>query len=157
MKELHEKQAWLQEVITGRGNLKEKVEKAQQYYSRSIEDTIVSKRGVSAYQRVDIYAAGYVLRLVECLKNDYPYLLKFMGSSLFEVFAKAYLLTLPPNGWSLFNLGRRFPMFLLDTKPTPTAGITPNPSLDIPIEIARLERAITEGWICRGYRRPSYQ
>jgi len=134
-------QHWMETVVTTRGDLREKLQKAAGALHLDIQDLVESKRGVSAHRRLDIYASGYVLRLLECLKSDYPGLLAFMGEEAFEAFAKAYIVSLPPQSWSLFYLGQRFPQFLRDTQP---ASATPDALMELPAEIAALERLKTE-------------
>jgi hypothetical protein len=142
---LYELQAWMKTVITTRGNLKQKLEHAAETFQLKIEDVVESKRGVSAERRLDIYAAGYVLRLLECMKCDYPGLMAFMGETLFDTFAKAYIVSLPPQSWSLFHLSERFPQFLRATEPDYTLGdLQQQQLIELPAEIAAFERAKAE-------------
>lgn len=41
--------------------------------------------------RLDIYARGYVLRLLECLRAEFPILLALVGDQVFEMFASSYV------------------------------------------------------------------
>lgn len=144
---LHLIQQWMEMVITTRGDLKQKLETAAGAFHLDIHDVVAFKKGLSAQRRLDVYASGYVLRLLECLKSDFPGLLAFMGEPVFEVFAKAYIVSLPPQSWSLFYLGQRFPQFLRDTKPE---GSLPDDLLDLPAEIAALERLKIEVLYVKG-------
>lgn len=140
---LHQLQDWMKTVLISRGDLPQKLHTAAQPYGLEIENVVESKRGVSAHQRLDIYAAGYVLRLIECLKSDFPGLMTFLGKEVFEIFAKAYIVTLPSTSWSLFHLSKRFPQFLKETQPPARPGIDPM-LLELPGEIAAFERAKAE-------------
>jgi hypothetical protein len=99
--------------------------------------------GLSASARLDVYASSYVLRLLEVFKAEYPILLQLMGAEVFELFAKAYILTHKPQSWSLVNLCQHFPQFLAEThkkKPSDDMYIL----YRFPVEIAQYERARTE-------------
>jgi hypothetical protein len=139
---LNQMQQWMKTVITTRGDLKQKLEYAADIFNLKIDEVVESKRGVSAQKRLDIYAAGYVLRLLECMKCDFPGLQAFMGEEVFEVFAKAYIVSLPSQSWSLFKLSERFPQFLLDTQPK--NDLENKSLLELPAEIAAFERAKAE-------------
>ena len=86
-----------------------------------------------------IYVQGYVLRLLECLKSEYPLLLKFMGEQMFTMFAQSYILALPPQSWSLSALGKHFATFLHHTRPAQSGA---NQDMyDFPVALATFERA----------------
>jgi hypothetical protein len=123
----------------------EKLESAAQQHGLLVEEVVAEKRGLSAHQRLGIYTSGYVARLLECMRADFPVLRRFVGDSVFDAFARAYIVTEPPHSPSLFDLGAGFAKFLEETKPKAEIGL-----LDLPPEIARLERARTEGMRARG-------
>ncbi len=138
-------QHWMTTVMTTRGNLEEKLQTAANAFQLHLDDVVASKRGLSAGRRLQIYTSGYVLRLLDCLKGEFPGLLAFMGEALFEVFAKAYIVNSPPQSWSLLYLGQGFPRFLRDTRPKHGPGDPQNEDLlDLPNEIAAFERIRTE-------------
>ena len=115
------------------------------------EDVVAEKRGLSARERLAVYTGGYVLRLLECMREDFPVLRGFVGDSVFDAFAKAYVITLPPTSHSLYDLGADFPRFLEETKPKNwqlDSGISV--MLDLPPELARIERARAEVLRARG-------
>ena len=86
-------------------------------------------------------------RLLECMRADFPALRRFVGEPVFDAFAKAYIVTEPSHSPSLFDLGAGFPQFLDHTKPTNSEI---GALLDLPAEIARLERGRTEVMRARG-------
>jgi Putative DNA-binding domain len=137
-------QHWMKTVVTERGSLTEKLQSATQQHGLRIEDVVAEKRGLSAHQRLSIYTSGYVLRLIECLRADFPALRKFVGDSVFDAFAKAYIISEPPKSPSLFALSAGFPQFLAETKPEDKPLSEMTTLLDLPPELARLERARTE-------------
>src|SRR5688572_1883587 len=142
-------QLWMKTVVTERGNLIEKLQTAAQRHGLQIEEVISEKRGLSARERLSIYTSGYVARLLECMRADFPVLRRFTGDAVFDAFASAYIVTEPPHSPSLFDLGAGFAQFLDETKPAAGAGEMNtenemNVLLDLPAEIARFERARTE-------------
>lgn len=144
-------QHWLKTVVTERGRLDEKLRAAALRHGLSAEDVVAERRGLSARERLGIYAGGYVLRLLECMRADYPCLRAFVGDPVFDAFAKAYIITRPPRSHSLYHLGADFPQFLEETRPGAErfdAGM--RAMLDLPPEIARVERARAEVMRARG-------
>lgn len=132
-------------VITERGGLGEKLDAAAQRHGLRPEDVVAEKRGLSACERLAVYTSGYVLRLIECMRADFPVLRSFVGDSVFDAFAKAYVITMPPVSHSLYDLGADFPRFLEQTKPKNCAlDADISAMLDLPPELARIERARAE-------------
>lgn len=138
-------------VVVERGGLGEKLEAAARRHGLHAEDVVAETRGLSAHERLSVYTSGYVLRLLECMRADFPVLRGFAGDSVFDAFAKAYVITMPPASHSLYDLGADFPRFLEETKPKDWPlddGI--NTMLDLPPELARIERARAEVMRARG-------
>jgi hypothetical protein len=132
-------------VVTERGGLPEKLQSAAEQHGLNIEDVVAEKRGLSAHKRLSIYTSGYVLRLLECMRADFPALRNFVGDSVFDAFAKAFIISEPPESHSLFDLSARFPQFLEETKPKNSPlHAQLSVLLDLPPELARLERARVE-------------
>ena len=132
-------------VVIERGGLAEKLDVAARRHGLRAEDVVAERRGLSVCERLAVYTSGYVLRLLECMRADFPALRGFVGDSVFDAFAKAYVITMPPASHSLYDLGADFPRFLEETKPTTwalDAGISG--MLDLPPELARIERARAE-------------
>src|SRR3954469_21540209 len=111
-------QHWLKTVVTERGDLDEKLRVAAREHGLSAEEVVAEKRGISARERLGVYTGGYVLRLLECMRADFPVLRGFVGETVFDAFAKAYLIPRPPGSPSLYDLGAAFPRFLEETKPS---------------------------------------
>lgn len=132
-------------VVTERGSLKEKLDAALAAHGLGIDEVIAETRGLSARTRLGIYSSGYVQRLLECMRADFPALRNFVGDSVFEAFAKAYIISEPPQSQSLYDLSARFPQFLEETKPLDASLQAELKALiDLPPELARLERARAE-------------
>jgi hypothetical protein len=151
-------QHWMKTVVTERGSLREKLESASRQHGLSIEQVVAEKRGLSAHKRLSIYTSGYVLRLLDCMRADFPALRNFAGDAVFDAFAKAYIVSEPPQAYSLFDLSAGFPGFLEETKPENSQlGAELSALLDMPPELARLERARTEVMRARGTENDSFK
>ncbi len=101
-------------------------------------------RGSTAFptrERLAVYARSYTLRLIECLREEFPVLRLLVGDQVFELFAGAYIGAQPPRSFSLYGLGAGFADFLAATRP---AGAGPASLEAIPASLARLERAMAE-------------
>jgi hypothetical protein len=143
-------QNWMKTVLTVRGDLKEKLETAAGNEGLRIEHVVKGRKSISAHRRLDIYAAGYVMRLVECLKKEFSVLCSYMGEEFFEVFAKAYIVTIPSENWSLYYLGERFSSFLQNTQPHSPNDSEQAAFVALPAQIARFERAKAEVLLAKG-------
>jgi hypothetical protein len=103
---------------------------------------VTGSAALPADERLRIYSHGYVLRLIECLRADFPVLRALVGDTVFDLFATAYLAERPSRSPSLYDLGAGFADFLEATRPAEGAG---RGTLEaIPASLARLERAIAE-------------
>ncbi|PCK32986.1 HvfC/BufC N-terminal domain-containing protein [Pseudoalteromonas piscicida] len=139
--DLTQTQQWLSTVLMVRGDLSQKLNTAAAPHGVTLHDCVKSSKKLGAMRRVDIYAAGYVMRLVECLKGEFALLCQFMGEEVFETFAKAFIVTLPSESWTLHQLGSRFADFLAQTKPSGDFDPHQQAMFSLPCELAKLERA----------------
>jgi hypothetical protein len=139
-------QHWLAAVVTTPGSLQHKLQAAENNYGLTEHDVVSSEGTASVYERLHVYSSGYVLRLLDCLCADFPVLRRFVGADVFEAFAKASLVYGPPVSYTLYDLGKTFINFLETTRPTRSDERTQpaDPLLDLPIEMAKLERARQE-------------
>ncbi len=119
---------------------------AAQRFGHTEQNVLVSLPGVNANRRMNIYAEGYVLRLLECLRADFPVLSRVMGDEVFNFFAQAYISTFPSLSPTLFDLGAGFADFLLQSQRRASAHdeAADTDFFRFPVELARLERARTE-------------
>lgn len=108
----------------------------------SARDAVRARGPLAPEERVRIYARGYVLRLLEAMRADFPLLHAFVGAQVFDLFATAYLAQHESRSPSLYDLGAGFADFLESTRPAEGAG---RGTLEaIPASLARLERAMAE-------------
>ncbi len=144
-------QHWMKTVITSYGHLENKLRQARTQHQLHETEVVAAGSGASVYRRLQVYTSGYVLRLLDCMSADFPVLKKFVGDEVFHSFVKAYLLWKSPSSYTLYDLGHAFPRFLAETRPV-RAFEDPdgNALLDLPAEMARLERARQEAVRARG-------
>ena len=143
---LSELQSWFLTVMITPGGVQSGIVSAVQRFSHTEQNVLVSLPGVNASRRMNIYAEGYVLRLLECLRADFPMLSVIMGEEVFNFFAQAYISTFPSLSPSLFDLGSGFADFLLQSQRHASTHHETSDTdfFKFPIELARLERARTE-------------
>ena len=129
-------QRWLLAAITGTDG---EDESAGAHESGAAAGTFVKgSASFPAERRVEIYARGYRLRLVGCLRETYPALRHALGEEVFEAFALDYLDAHPPRGYTLNALGAHWPEHLEATRPDGEGWP------DFLIDLARLERTFAE-------------
>lgn len=136
---LPELQAWFMTVMTAPGGLAHSQALAAQRHGLLPDQVLAPGPGASPAARMRVYADGYVLRLLDCLRADYPLLCKLLGDELFQFFARSYLGCHPPAAPSLYELGAGFADFLAASQ----AG-QGGDALQLPVALARLERARIE-------------
>jgi len=103
-----------------------------------IVGAIESTADASVAARLSIYATGYRLRLKEALETDYPRLHAYLGDTLFDRLADAYIDRYRSHGTSLRGYSRHMGELL---------GELP-PFSDLPVlgEIERIERAFNHSF-----------
>ncbi|SFD15328.1 Putative DNA-binding domain-containing protein [Chitinophaga sp. CF118] len=149
MSELAKIQKWLTSIIIKPGRLNDKIGMADQFYQLNHTEVIRQDGSMSSGQKIEIYAKGYILRLMECMTAEYPILLHLLGEKLFNTFARSYLVEMPPVSTDLYDLGLNFPAFLKASQPKNKVSDEPT-MLDLPVELAQLERALAEVSRCKG-------
>ncbi|WP_426343257.1 putative DNA-binding domain-containing protein [Pseudoduganella sp. R-32] len=133
-------QAWFLTVMTSPGGVEQGQALALQRHGWRLDDVIAHGHGAAPAARMRIYADGYVLRLLDCLRADYPLVHKLLGEDLFSFFARGYIWRHPPSTTSLYDLGAGFAGFLAASQ----AGQGADGALRLPVALAQLERACTE-------------
>jgi hypothetical protein len=135
-------QHWMQDVVAGEAWTLDDALSATAQYGIDCDAAIVGTERLPARQRLEIYVVSYRMRLIECLRAEFPVLRRFVGDQVFDLFAGAYLGAKPPSSYTLFDLGAGFADFLEAARPQPSDG---RGTLDaLPASLARLERAFAE-------------
>ena len=89
--------------------------------------------GLAVYQR------GYFLRIVACMREQFPALCHALGRALFDDFVADYIRECPPERHTLYDLGRRFPGWMDANRPD---GDAREPWVDFMIDLASFEYAV---------------
>lgn len=132
----------MQDVVSGESwTLDDALSMAAQY-GIDCDQAVVGTERLPARQRLEIYVVSYRMRLIECLRAEFPVLRRFVGDQVFDLFAGAYLGAKPPSSYTLFDLGAGFADFLEAARPQPNDGRGTLEAL--PASLARLERAFAE-------------
>lgn len=77
------------------------------------EKYIAHSPTLTPYQRLQIYHQQYWWRLLKCLHENFPTVLRLFGYEAFQsTFAVPYLATSPPSDWALCKLGATFPEWI---------------------------------------------
>lgn len=109
-----------------------------------VEQIIAPSARQSAAERLAVYQRGYTLRLLECLRAGHPGLRHALGQPLFDQFALDYLGAYPPRSYTLGALGQHFAQHLAATRPDDEDLDDGEPWTDFIVDLARLERLVTE-------------
>jgi hypothetical protein len=139
-------QAWFMTAILTPGGVERGLALAQARLGLAEHEVLRTTDGAGS--RLHVYADGYLLRLLECMRADYPVLCKVMGQELFDFFAQAYVWRHPSRSTTLYDLGAGFADFLAQSQPAADAATAQR--FAFPAQLARLERALAEASRARG-------
>lgn len=142
-------QAWMHNIIVNRGAVRHKLQVAAQEQQLSIFDVIAFKKNIPLLSRLQVYTSGFEIRLIECLRADYPLLRTFMTDAVFDQFVRAYLHFRQPSSYTLFDLGADFPAFLNASKPKHLQEEAQD-QFNFPYALACYERAFLESTRAKG-------
>ena len=87
-----------------------------------------------------IYQRGYFLRIARCMREQFPALCHALGEALFDDFVADYIRERPPQSHTLYDLGRRFPGWLEDSRPDRERER--ERWIDFMVDLARFEREV---------------
>jgi hypothetical protein len=111
---------------------------------RDVEQVVSPSRALSSIERLDVYANAYYARLLECLRVEFPVLVRTVGLDAFDQFALAYLQRYPSRSYTLGQLGKDFARFLAETRPQREGDTAGADWADFLVDLARLEWAFNE-------------
>lgn len=83
----------------------------------AVDAQLASFPGLSSAAGLAIYQRGYFLRIANCMREQFPALCHALGEPLFNDFVAEYIRERPPESHTLYDLGRRFPAFLDESRP----------------------------------------
>lgn len=126
-------QRWMLEALTHPGRLDH----------AAIDHHLLSGPQLDAAARLAIYQRSYILRLTECLAEQFPALRHALGEGLFDDFAREYLRAHPSDSYTLYELGRRFPAWLEASRPDRDRAEEDREDwIDFMVDLARYEREL---------------
>ena len=105
--------------------------------AEGLEQVVTRSEALSAVDRLAIYGSAYYLRLLECMREEFPATAYALGGETFDGFAAAYLQQYPSRSYTLCQLGTNFPRFLTETRPPREEG---EPEVSWPEFLADLAR-----------------
>ena len=112
--------------------------------SRGEADQMLTSSGrLTGADGLAIYQRSYFLRIVSCMREQFPALCHALGETLFNDFVADYIRERPPESHTLYDLGRRFPAYLEETRPDRAAAPQERENwADFMIDLAQFERQL---------------
>lgn len=137
---LVELEHWLQGVITHpegvrAGLASAPVEGGGRVPEPELERVVKPSEQLSAVERVELYSDMYFVRLIDCLREDFPCLAWTLGDERFEKLARGYVTACPSTHFSLNQLGAKLASHVASTNVKKKVFYG---------ELAALERAVQE-------------
>ncbi len=77
------------------------------------EEFVQSNSRLTSFERLEIYNQQYWYRLLDCLEDDFPGLSAVLGQERFEQLSIEYLKSYPSMSFTLRDIGRELPGFIL--------------------------------------------
>lgn len=112
---------------------------------QDVESVIRRSKNLTSIERLHIYANAYYLRLVECLREEFPAMTRALGEEAFNGLAFSYLQQFPSTSYTLNDLGKNFAEHLEASRPPRDDPDDDTPDwADFLIDVARLERLYGE-------------
>jgi putative DNA-binding protein len=111
-----------------------------------LDDVICRSQRLSSVDRLRVYGNAYFARLLECLRAEFPAMVKALGEEAFDGLAFGYLLEHPSQSYTLSRLAAALPGHLARTRPAREADDDANSPdfADFLIDLAILERTYSE-------------
>lgn len=107
----------------------------------AIDGQFASTPGLSGAEGLAIYQRAYFLRIASCMREQFPALCHALGEPLFNDFVAEYIRERPPESHTLYDLGRRFPTFLDESRPDRDRPPEEHEVwIDFMVDLARFER-----------------
>ena len=108
------------------------------------ERVLTRSKALTAMERLSIYGNAYYSRLVECMREEFPAVTHALGEETFDAFAVAYLQNYPSRSYTLTQLGKNFPNFLVETRPEREEGEAEASWPEFLADLARFEWTFSE-------------
>lgn len=138
---------WMQSVLMHPGGVAEGVGSAEAREHLDIgldelDSVVLRSNALTSAERLEIYVDAYHERLLECLREEFPFTRGAVGDELFDALAFGYLQRHPSRSYTLGTLGAGLPDYLAECRLHEQAH--PDGAIatwtDFVIELAALER-----------------
>ena len=144
---LDQLQRWMQSVITHpagieAGVMSDSSRGVIDLGARRLDEIVLPSQRLSSADRLRVYGNAYFARLLECLRAEFPAMVRALGEEAFDGLAFGYLLEHPSQSDTLTRLAATLPEYLEQTRP-PREEAAPD-FADFLIDLARLERTYSE-------------
>jgi hypothetical protein len=104
---------------------------------------LASSPQLTAVDGLAIYQRGFLLRIASCMREQFPALCHALGAPLFDDFVADYVRDLPPESYTLYDLGRRFALWLDTGRPDRDAPPDRRETwIDFMVDLAGFERLV---------------
>jgi hypothetical protein len=107
-----------------------------------LERVVCRSERLSSADRLRVYGNAYFARLLECLRSEFPAMVKALSEEAFDGLAFGYLLEHPSQTYTLSRLAAELPKHLAATRPPREANVPD--FADFLIDLAMLERTYSE-------------
>jgi hypothetical protein len=103
-------------------------------------DLLISQPRFSGADGLAVYQRSFFLRIVSCMRDQFPALCHALGQDLFDDFVADYIVEAPPESYTLYDLGRRFPAYLQANRPD--SAEARETWIDFVVDLALFERQV---------------
>lgn len=115
----------------------------RQVQGKQTDQLLATSSRLSAAAGLAIYQRGYFLRIASCMHEQFPALCHALGEALFDDFVAEYIRDRPPESYTLYDLGRRFPAYLAEARPDRDLPVNEREGwIDFMIDLAGFERQV---------------
>lgn len=78
---------------------------------------LIPSEQLSSLEGLAIYQRSFGQRIANAMRAQFPALHYALGTALFDDFVAEYVRASPPDSYTLYDLGRGFPQYLVDSRP----------------------------------------
>ena len=109
----------------------------------AVERMLAASERMTGAEGLAVYQRGYFLRIAGCMREQFPALCHALGEALFDDFVADYIRDMPPESHTLYDLGRRFPAWLEESRPDRALPPAEREAwADFMVDLARFERRL---------------
>jgi len=146
---LDQLQRWMQSVITHPAGIEAGANSGPARTALGadvdeLDDVVCRSQRLSSADRLRVYGNAYFARLLECLRAEFPAMVKALSEEAFDGLAFGYLLEHPSQSYTLSRLATELPSHLAKTRPPHEADENAPDFADFLIDLAILERTYSE-------------